>query len=81
MAGVAFFFPPEGITILGKQISFPNLRSYFSTNQNQKTNIDNIVALADAEDKLNDADTTKASLKQDTAAKKEITYRSKRPCH
>lgn len=74
LAGMAFIFPPEGIIILSKQISFPNLRSYFSIHQNQKTNIDNIVALADAEDKLNDADTTKASLKQDTVTKKEITY-------
>jgi lysophospholipase L1-like esterase len=48
--------------------------TYLSPTQNKKTDISQIVALADAEDKLSDNDTTQASRKEDTTAKKEIKY-------
>jgi lysophospholipase L1-like esterase len=73
MAGISCFFPAEGILILGQKISFPNLNTYFSTKENEKTDISKIVALADAEDKLTDEDTLKSLT--DLAAKKEINYR------
>src|SRR6201987_4589094 len=72
LASVSCFFPLEGVTVLGQKISFPNLLTYFSTKENEKTDISKIVALADAEDKLTDEDTLKPS--NDSVAKKAINY-------
>jgi lysophospholipase L1-like esterase len=72
LAGVAYVFPPEGIMFMGQKISFPNLNTYFTSTENEKTDISKIVALADAEDKLTDEDTLKPLV--DSTAKKEINY-------
>ncbi|HTA63094.1 MAG TPA: GDSL-type esterase/lipase family protein [Bacteroidia bacterium] len=72
LASVSYFFPTEGITVFGQKISFPNLLTYFSAKENEKTDISKIVALADAEDKLTDEDTLKSST--DSIAKKAINY-------
>jgi lysophospholipase L1-like esterase len=72
LASVSYFFPLEGVTVLGQKISFPNLLTYFSTKENEKKDISKIVALADAEDKLTDEDTLKPS--NDLVAKKAINY-------
>lgn len=74
LGGISYFFPKEGVMALGQKISFPNLMTYLSPTENKKTDISQIVALADAEDKISDGDTAKASVKQDTAVKKEINY-------
>ena len=72
LAGVSFFFPTEGVMIFGQKMTFPNLNSYFSVKENEKTDISKIVALADAEDKLTDEDTLKPAA--DSATKKQINY-------
>lgn len=72
LATASYFFPAEGVIVFGQKVSFPNLMSYFSAKANEKTDISKIVALADAEDKLTDADTVKPSA--DSATKKPIVY-------
>jgi len=72
LAGISYFFPLEGVTVFGQKIAFQNLLTYFSTKENEKTDISKIVALADAEDKLTEEDTLKSL--SDTTTKKEINY-------
>ena len=71
LAGISFVFPKEGFLIFGQKISFPNLTTYFSETPAPKADISKIVALADEEDKLSEADT----LLSDSVIKKEINYK------
>ena len=73
LAGISYVFPKEGVLVFGQKCSFPNLATYFSEPQAEKTDISKIVALADEEDKLSDADTSKSA--SDSAIKKEINYK------
>ena len=73
LAGISYVFPKEGIFVFGQKFSFPNLTAYFSETSTGKTDISKIVALADAEDKLSDEDTSKSV--SDSAIKKEIDYK------
>jgi lysophospholipase L1-like esterase len=71
LAGISAVFPKEGISIFDQKILFPDLSTYFSPAQKQKTDISKIVALADAEDELTDS----LHMRSDSAEKKQIDYK------
>jgi lysophospholipase L1-like esterase len=74
LGGIAYIFPEGGLYIPETKLSFPTLSSYFNAVKPQKKDISDIIALADAEDKLTAKDTLPKTIKQDSAAKKEIKY-------
>ena len=75
LGGIAYVFPEVGVEVFGQKISFPTLASYFDAKKQEKKDISDILALADAEDQLSEEDSTaKGHAQADAEAKKEIRY-------
>lgn len=75
LGGIALIFPEGGFEVGGQKISFPTLASYFNPVKNEKKDISQIIALADAEDQLTEKkDSSATETQTDSAAKKQIQY-------
>lgn len=78
LAGIAYFFPEQGLEVAGQKLQFPSLTAYFDNKQAEKTDISKIIALADAQDQLTEkkpqADTGAAVATGDSVAEKQVNY-------